>query len=62
MVHSFNSLDDLRASAGSDLGYSDWLLVDQQRIDRFAAATDDFQWIHVDAERAEQGPYCSGNW
>jgi acyl dehydratase len=57
MIHSFESLDDLRAAAGSDLGYSDWLLVDQQRIDRFAEATGDFQWIHVDAERAEQGPF-----
>jgi acyl dehydratase len=40
------------AAAGSDLGTSDWVEVDQARIDRFAEATGDFQWIHVDVERA----------
>ncbi|MGH8987025.1 MAG: MaoC family dehydratase [Acidimicrobiales bacterium] len=42
---------------GSHLGYSDWVLVDQGRIDRFADATGDHQWIHVDPERAAQGPF-----
>ncbi|TDJ44235.1 MAG: MaoC family dehydratase [Gammaproteobacteria bacterium] len=41
-----------RALEGQELGVSDWMLIDQDRIDRFAAATDDHQWIHVDTERA----------
>jgi acyl dehydratase len=48
---------DVRAAADLDLGISDWMLVDQKRIDAFADATDDHQWIHVDRERAEQGPF-----
>ncbi|PKW16839.1 MaoC family dehydratase [Saccharopolyspora spinosa] len=48
----FDSLDELARAAGTELGVSDWLVVDQQRIDRFADATDDHQWIHVDPERA----------
>src|SRR5262245_23240454 len=53
----FASLDELRGAVGTDLGYSDWLTIDQQRIDRFAEATGDDQWIHVDPARAAQGPF-----
>ncbi|MEU7179317.1 MaoC family dehydratase [Streptomyces celluloflavus] len=53
----FGSLDELRAAVGEDLGTSDWLEIDQQRIDRFAEATGDHQWIHVDPERAAAGPF-----
>ena len=42
---------------GSELGPSRWIEVSQERIDTFAAATDDHQWIHVDAERAGTGPF-----
>jgi acyl dehydratase len=42
---------------GDEFGPSDWLEVDQERIDRFAAATDDPQWIHVDPVLAAQGPF-----
>jgi acyl dehydratase len=42
---------------GSHLGYSDWLEVTQERVDQFAEATGDFQWIHVDPERAKEGPF-----
>lgn len=45
---------DLPGLAGRDLGVSDWLSLDQARIDRFADATDDRQWIHVDVERASR--------
>ncbi len=48
---------DLRARAGQELGTSEWLLVDQTRIDRFAEATEDRQWIHVDPHRAATGPW-----
>src|SRR5262245_32070430 len=53
----FASIDDLRDAVGKDLGYSDWLTVDQERINKFADATDDHQWIHVDPQRAAQGPF-----
>jgi len=47
----------LLGSAGTPLGSTDWLQIDQQRIDLFAEATGDHQWIHVDPERAAQGPF-----
>jgi acyl dehydratase len=53
----FASVDELRAAAGSPVGVSDWVTVDQHRIDLFADATDDHQWIHVDAARAQEGPF-----
>ena len=43
---------DMKAYVGKELGVSDWVLIDQERINRFADATDDHQWIHLDAERA----------
>ncbi len=53
----FDRLADLEALVGKTLGESDWLTVDQPRIDRFADATGDHQWIHVDAARAAAGPF-----
>src|SRR5689334_20750168 len=53
----FESLDELAAAVGTDLGTSDWITIDQERIDRFADATEDHQWIHVDEARAAEGPY-----
>src|SRR5581483_6909925 len=47
----------MELTPGVKLGPTDWLEVDQQRIDRFAAATDDPQWIHVDPARAAEGPF-----
>ena len=47
----------LELAAGSALGTSDWLLIDQERINQFAEATGDYQWIHVDPERAAEGPF-----
>ena len=48
---------DLLAMIGQDLGSSPWLDVSQERINVFADATDDHQWIHVDVERAKTGPF-----
>ena len=48
---------DIAGLAGTDLGWSDWLEVTQSRVDLFADATDDHQWIHVDPERAKDGPF-----
>jgi acyl dehydratase len=50
-------LQDLAAHVGEEVGASDWLVVDQARIQQFADATDDQQWIHVDPARASDGPY-----
>ncbi len=46
------SIDDAKALEGQEVGLSDWIVVDQHRIDQFAEATADYQWIHVDTERA----------
>ncbi|MFB7460944.1 MULTISPECIES: MaoC family dehydratase [unclassified Streptomyces] len=53
----FTSPDELRAAVGEPLGYTDWLEIDQKRIDLFADATGDHQWIHVDPEKAAAGPF-----
>ncbi|GGX49911.1 MaoC family dehydratase [Streptomyces fructofermentans] len=53
----FTSADELRSAVGEQLGYSDWVEVDQKRIDLFADATGDHQWIHVDPEKAAAGPF-----
>lgn len=53
----FVTIEEFSAAAGTSLGTTDWLEVDQQRIDTFATATDDHQWIHVDPERAADGPF-----
>jgi len=52
-----DDLDELAGLTGELLGTSDWLKVDQDRVNRFADATGDHQWIHVDVERAAAGPF-----
>ncbi|GEE01386.1 MaoC family dehydratase [Gordonia spumicola] len=52
-----NGADELLAAVGEHLGYSDWVEIDQKRIDLFAEATGDHQWIHVDPEKAASGPF-----
>ncbi len=53
----FNGVDELREAVGTQLGASDWITVEQDRIDTFADATDDHQWIHTDAAKAKDGPF-----
>ena len=53
------SLDDLEKMVGKEIAVSDWLEITQERIDAFAKATEDFQWIHVDVERAKTSPMGS---
>jgi acyl dehydratase len=53
----FNSLEEVLAAKGEEIGTSDWLTIDQGRVDTFADATGDHQWIHVDVERAAEGPF-----
>jgi len=57
MKQMFARLADLHGRVGQSLGTSDWITVDQAMIDRFAEATGDDQWIHVDPVRAAAGPY-----
>ncbi|KOV92617.1 enoyl-CoA hydratase [Streptomyces sp. NRRL B-1140] len=57
MSITVNGLDELKKLAGGDLGTSEWIEVTQERIDTFADATGDHQWIHVDPERAKDGPF-----
>jgi len=56
-VRVFNGVDELKAAVGEQLGASDWITVDQKQIDTFAEATGDHQWIHVDTEKAKDGPF-----
>jgi acyl dehydratase len=53
----FSSPADLLTAVGSDLGHSEWITIEQNRIDGFADATGDHQWIHVDPIRAADGPF-----
>jgi acyl dehydratase len=53
----FATLDALRAAVGTELGVSDWISIEQEQVDQFAAATGDHQWIHTDPERAAAGPF-----
>jgi acyl dehydratase len=52
MTVTIRTIEDARVLEGQEVGVSDWIVVDQARIDRFAEATDDRQWIHTDPERA----------
>lgn len=52
-----NGPDDVRAHLGQHLGYSEWITVEQDRVNLFADATGDHQWIHVDVDRASSGPF-----
>ena len=57
MAQQFQTAEEILAAVGKTLGTSDWLTIEQDRIDRFADATDDHQWIHTDPERAKNGPF-----
>ena len=56
-MRTFTNLEELRSAVGSEIGTSEWFPVDQERIDTFADATGDHQWIHVDVDRAAAGPF-----
>ncbi|MFE9021463.1 MaoC family dehydratase [Streptomyces sp. NPDC007808] len=57
MSITVNGLDELKKLAGSDLGTSEWIEVTQERVNTFADATGDHQWIHVDPRKAAEGPF-----
>ena len=56
-VTTFSSIEELKAAVGTHLGYSEWWEITQDRVNRFADATDDHQFIHVDPEAAAQTPF-----
>jgi len=56
-MKTFQTLSDLAACTGQEVAVSDWLTITQQQINRFADATGDHQWIHVDPEKAAAGPF-----
>lgn len=58
-VKVFNGVDDLKANVGQTYGPTDWFEVTQDRVNTFADATEDHQWIHVDVEKAKAGPFGS---
>lgn len=57
MATKFDNAESILAAVGQELGTSEWMTMEQDRIDMFADATDDHQWIHVDAEKAADGPF-----
>ena len=56
-MRSFETIAELKDLLGQEIGVSDWIAVTQERIQLFADATNDHQWIHLDAERAKAGPF-----
>jgi acyl dehydratase len=56
-MRTFQTIADLAACVGQDVGTSDWITITQQQVNQFAEATGDHQWIHVDVERATAGPF-----
>ena len=53
----FKDVEELQAAVGEEIGPTDWILITQQRVNKFAEATDDHQWIHVDRERAARSEF-----
>jgi acyl dehydratase len=56
-MRTFQTLDELAQLTGQEVAVSDWLTITQEQVNLFAQATGDHQWIHVDVERAKQGPF-----
>lgn len=56
-MRHFNTLDELAACVGQEVAVSDWVTITQEQVNRFADATGDHQWIHVDVDRARAGPF-----
>ncbi len=56
-MKTFETLADLAACVGQEVALSDWVTITQERVNQFAQATGDYQWIHVDVEKAKQGPF-----
>jgi acyl dehydratase len=53
----FTTFEEIEAAAGEEIGTTDWVEITQERVNQFAEATGDHQWIHVDVEKAKDGPF-----
>ncbi|GAA1860441.1 MaoC family dehydratase [Brevibacterium marinum] len=58
-MRTLNGIDEITSLVGTELGSSEWTTIDQDAINTFADVTDDHQWIHIDEQRAAEGPYGS---
>ncbi|MFL6108788.1 MAG: MaoC family dehydratase [Marmoricola sp.] len=56
-MRTFTTFEELEAAAGEEIGTTDWVQITQERVNQFAEATGDHQWIHVDVEAAKSGPF-----
>ena len=56
-MRKFSTVADLQAEVGNEIAVSEWMMISQERVNQFAEATGDHQWIHVDVERAKTGPF-----
>ena len=56
-MRTFSTFEEIEAAVGEEIGVSDWVEIDQERVNAFADATGDHQWIHVDVEKAKDGPF-----
>ena len=56
-MRTFTTFEEIEAATGEEVGVTDWVEIDQDRVNAFADATGDHQWIHVDVKRAEEGPF-----
>ena len=56
-MRTFSTFEEIEAAVGEEIGVSDWVEIDQERVNAFADATGDHQWIHVDIEKAKEGPF-----
>jgi acyl dehydratase len=56
-MRTFTTFEEIEAAAGQEIGVTDWVQITQDRVDQFAEATGDHQWIHVDVEKAKTGPF-----
>ena len=56
-MRTFSTVEEIESAVGEEIGTTEWVEITQDRVDRFADATNDHQWIHVDRERAAKGPF-----
>jgi acyl dehydratase len=56
-MRTFSTVEEIESAVGEEIGTTEWVEITQDRVDRFADVTDDHQWIHVDRERAAEGPF-----
>jgi acyl dehydratase len=56
-MRTFSTFEEIESAVGEEIGTTDWVEITQERVDRFADATGDHQWIHVDVEKAAEGPF-----